>query len=370
MKKTFLFPALILFFLVSACSLSSQADATHDLALNEKNIDEVENLATFGTASESCVISSRLDSDIETRVINGQTQYFLTYKDHKSKNIQIWDLGIQKNTQTFSDIDTDAVLFNPDLKTLITFFGYYESNALSTWDIQSGNQQQSFTLDVTRFYDERINTSQDGSKIALFSCSNNAVNCRVSEFDLQTNQINDAYYEFPLYYETPPPRTYSPNGDLITVTYDKDDNLHFLNLPKQEDTVLQFPFKNREDVFMSEAIISTIAMSSNEKYLVGGGLNGDIYIWDTKNGILINSIEAHTPNRVDGWVGGIKILEFSPESNLILSVGYDGYTKLWNVATGELLKEIKTCHIFGGFTQDGRYLVTIGKNGIEKWGIP
>jgi hypothetical protein len=52
-----------------------------------------------------------------------------------------------------------------------------------------------------------------------------------------------------------------------------------------------------------------------------------------------------------------------------LSVGYDGFTKLWNIPSGDLLKEIKTCHHFGGFTQDGRYLVTIGRNGVEKWGL-
>lgn len=356
-------------FLIPACSLSNRAVTTHNLALNEKNTDKVENLSTFGTAVENCLISSRLDSAIETRVFNSQTQYLLAHKDRKSENIQIWDLGSEKITEALSEINADAVLFHPDQKTLITF-SRYEPGILTAWDIQSGNQQQNFTFEGTRFYDEHISISQDGLRIALFSCSPNAVDCRISEFNLQTNQINDAYYDFPLYYETPPPHTYSPKGDLIAVTYNKDDKLHFLNLSKQKDTILQFPFQSRESVFLAEAIISTMAMSSDEKYLVGGGLDGDIYVWDLENGILITSIEAHTPDRVDGWVGGIKILEFSPESDLLLSVGYDGYTKLWNASTGELLKEINTCHLFGGFTQDGRYLITIGKNGIEKWGLP
>ena len=156
----------------------------------------------------------------------------------------------------------------------------------------------------------------------------------------------------------------------MTVTYNEDEKLHLIDLTSEKDLLLEFPFSNRDEVFSAEAIFSTIAIGPDEKYLVGGGLNGEIYIWKVADGALVKSFEGHEPDRVDGWVGGIKILEFSPQSNLLLSVGYDDVTKLWDASTGALLKELNTCHHFAGFTHDGRYLVAVGKSGIEIWGIP
>lgn len=337
--------------------------------LTEKNIDKVENLATFGTPGNNCVVSPSLDSNLETRVVNGQTEYFLATKDQKSRDIQVWDLKTEKIIQTLSDINADAVLFHPDQRTLITF-SRYEPGALTLWDIQSGNQQQKYSFEANHYYDERISISPDGTRIAFFSAPYDAENFQVSEFNLQTSQLNNADYDFPVFAETPPPHIYSPSGNLIAVTYDYDNKLHFLDLKNHKNTILQFPFANLNDVAVAEAIISTIAMSSNEKYLAGGTLSGDIYIWSATDGTLLKTIKAHTTQRTDGWLGGIKILEFSPESKLLLSVGYDGFSKLWDVTTGVLLKEINSCPYFGGFTQDGRYLVTIGKKGIELWGIP
>jgi WD40 repeat protein len=337
--------------------------------LNENNIDRVEILSAFGTPNDNCLISSSLDSALETRVINGQTEYLLASKDHESGNTQVWNLDTEKVIQTFNDVNADTVLFIPDERTLITF-SRYEPGTLTAWDIQSGNQQRKFTFEGNRFYDDRISISQDGLRIALFSCSPNAVDCHVSEFNLQTDKISSTKYVFPLYSETPPPHSYSPNGNLVAVTYGFDDKLHFLDLTNHKDTILQFPFSSRDEVFLSEAIISTISISSNENHLAGGAINGDVYIWNIADGTLLKSFEAHKQSRTDGWTGGVKILEFSPESNLLVSVGYDGFTKLWDTSAGVLLKEINTCHHFGGFTQDGRHLVTVGEKGIEVWGIP
>ncbi len=340
----------------------------HTLALNENNISKIRNLATFGTPSNSCLISSSLDSAVETRFINDQTEYLLASKDFESQKIQVWNLETKKMIQSFDDVNADTVLFAPDHNTLISF-SRYEPGTLTLWDTQSGNQRQKFEFKPNYYYDERINLSPDGLTIALFSAPYNSGSLQVSEFNLQTNQITDTDYELPVYYETPAPHIYSPKGNLVAVTYNNDNQLHFLNLTTHSDTILQFPYSH-DQVFSSQAIISTIAIDSKEKYIVGGALNGNIYIWDLVDGSLIRSFKAHETSISDGWIGGVKILEFSPESNLLLSVGYDGFTKLWDANAGVLLKSIHTCYHFGGFTQDGRYLVTVGKKGIELWGIP
>lgn len=163
---------------------------------------------------------------------------------------------------------------------------------------------------------------------------------------------------------------YLPNGNLIAVTYNADEKLHLIDLSENTDRILQAPFENLNEMGAIPEVISIIEVNSGAKYLVGGSLYGSIYIWDFSSGNLLRKLNAHEIYISGGWVGGIKILQFSPESNLLLSVGYDGYIKLWDVSTGVLLKQIDPCHHFGGFTEDGRYLVAVGKNGIEVWGIP
>ena len=340
----------------------------HPLALNEGNIYKIENLSAFGSPNRYC-IHSAIDTALETRFINGQVEYLLARTDFENRNIQIWDLEKEVDLQTFKIENVDSVVFSPDRRTLISFHRY-GSGTLTLWDIESGNLKREVVIEPNHYYGERIIISQDGSRIAVFSCLYNAVDCRVSEFNLQTNQVSYADYFFPLYGETPPPYIYSPSGNLVSITYNNDNKLHFLDLTNHKDTILEFPFSNLNEIAMAEAVFSTMAVSSNETYIAGGAENGDIYLWDSAVGTLLKILKAHTTQRGDGWSGAIQILEFSPKSNLLLSVGYDGFTKLWDAKTGILAKEINTCHHCGGFTQDGRYLVTVGGKGIEVWGIP
>lgn len=336
----------------------------HKLALNENNIDEIKKFTDLGDSKEYCLISSRLDYDISTRLKNGKIEYLLANNDYEVNQIEIWNLETEEVLRTISMEGVNNVLFSPDQTSLITFSNTNSVGKISILDIESEAERQSFAFKPDYYYDERINLSKDGIKISFFSFS------RVFEFNIQTATETNAFYDFPLYREQPPPRIYSPSGNLLSITYGFDDKLHLLDLTNQKDSILEFPFENLTDVVMEEEILETMALSSNEKYLVGGTLGGNIYVWNVSTGVLLYKIHAHTSDISDGWIGGIKILQFSPESNLLLSVGYAGYTKLWDVSTGVLLKQIETCHHFGGFTEDGRYLVTVGKNGIELWGIP
>jgi WD40 repeat protein len=98
----------------------------------------VENIATFGTPSESCLISSSMDSALGSRLVNGQTEYLLALTDLESQNINLWNLATKENIQTFDSNDVDSVLFHPDNQTLISF-SRYEPGRLTLWDIQDRN---------------------------------------------------------------------------------------------------------------------------------------------------------------------------------------------------------------------------------------
>jgi WD40 repeat protein len=402
MNETFLLQTFTLFILISACASPSARGEAHDapatketqmtaptainkkneihnLALNENNVDKIKNLFTFGEAEKPCGVYDD-DGALETRSVNGKTEYLLASSDYN--DVQVWDLEKETKIQTLPNVDADSILFYPDQKTLVTFFAH-DLSKLTLWDIQTGNQRQQFVFDADYLrtgvsYDGQISVSRDGLNVALFVATQKETfmemfkieRFRIEEFNLQTKQMRDTGYDLPIYYEVLPPYVYSPKGNLVSVTYGYDDRLHFLDLTNHKDTVLQLPFLTFDEALSSGAVIATISIDSSETYVAGGAHNGNIYVWDTADGVLLQSFKAHQTGLSSGWIDGVDSLEFSPESNLLVSVGYDNFTKLWDANTGVLLKEINTCHRFVGFTQDGRYLVMIGEKGIEVWGIP
>jgi len=343
-----------------------------DLAITEANVRKIVKLSVFSTPSDSCIISPDLDSALKVQVVDGNTQYLLANKELESQVINIWDIETEKIIQTFDGLDIDSIFFHPDKNTLVTFANR-EKSVISFWDITNGNLRNKFVLNRKNiYYDDFLSISPDGLHASTFSGYGNYLDIRVSVFNFQSGVFENKDYVFALFSEegTTSTQFYSPNGNLVAIVNGVDNKLHFLDLTNNKDILLEFPFENFDEIVFAGAVFSKASMSWDEKYIVSGALNGEIYVWSTTDGSLLATIKAHQTKGTDGWGGGIKNLEFSPESHLLLSVGYDGFTRLWNIPSGDLLKEIKTCHHFGGFTQNGRYLITIGKNGIEKWGIP
>jgi WD40 repeat protein len=343
-----------------------------DLAITEKNAGRIVNLSVFGAASDSCLISPNLDTVLEVQMIDGTPQYLLANKELEGQSINIWDIEAEKVIQTFDGLDIDSIFFHPDKNALISFANR-EKSVISFWDIASGKLRNQFVLNrKNMYYDDYLSFSKNGLRASTFSGYGNALDIRVSEFDFQSAALESQDYSFALYSEEGPTSTqfYSPKGNLVAVVNGIDDKLHFLDLTNDRDILLEFPFGNYDEIISAGAVFSKASMSWDERYIVSGALNGEIYVWSTADGSLLTILKAHKTRGVDGWGGGIKNLEFSPAANVLLSVGYDGSTRLWNIPSGVLLKEIDTCHHFGGFTQDGRYLITMGKNGIEKWGLP
>jgi WD40 repeat protein len=343
-----------------------------DLSITENNAKKIIKLSVFGEPADSCIISSFLDTALKVQVVDETTQYLLANKELERQIINIWDIEEEKIIQAFDGVDIDSVFFHPDKNTLITFTNR-EKSVIGFWDTAGGNLRNNFVLDRKNLYlDNFLGISPDGLHASTFSGYGNYLDIRVSEISFQYGTLENKDSIFALFSEEGATSTqfYSPSGNLVAIVNGIDNKLHFLDLSNSKDTVLEFPFENFDEIVSAGAVFSKASMSWDEKFIVSGALNGDIYVWNTEDGVLLAILKAHQTEVTDGWRGGIKNLEFSPDSHLLLSVGYDGFTKLWNIPSGDLLKEIKACHHFGGFTQDGHYLITIGKNGIEKWGIP
>ncbi|KGP73837.1 WD40 repeat domain-containing protein [Pontibacillus yanchengensis] len=78
--------------------------------------------------------------------------------------------------------------------------------------------------------------------------------------------------------------------------------------------------------------VNKVIFSPNEKSLVSAGFSGELKLWDVENGELLQSFEGHTKT-----VNGIGFVD---QGETLLSVSADGSFRKWNVSTGECIKTL------------------------------
>jgi WD40 repeat protein len=243
--------------------------------------------------------------------------------------------------------------FAPDHKTI----GTIDAKDLRLWNLQS--HQIIYEAKFTDSFKGPIVFSPDGSKVFLTS-----LDVGILEFDLQTRQskkLGMNAYDY-VYADPFAPDNYHFNGqgDLITLVIE-NNNPSFVNTDTQDKFVIQL--EEKPDFMFLE----TFAISPDNKRLVLGSSNG-ISVWDIYTQKRLLQLVGHETRGGDGWVGMVKRLMFNPKSNLLVSVGWDQTTRLWNIETGNELRHLNVC-CSASFTPDGRYLVTAGDGVIRVWGI-
>ena len=98
--------------------------------------------------------------------------------------------------------------------------------------------------------------------------------------------------------------------------------------------------------------------SPKSPILVVGTRGGDVMLWDFANQ-RAGTLGSHR--------GRMRSVKFSADGKLVASVGEDNHVKVWNMETGELLKDITQPHKgrvnAACFHPDGKRLVTVGSDG-------
>ena len=112
-------------------------------------------------------------------------------------------------------------------------------------------------------------------------------------------------------------------------------------------------------------LFSSDRVSPDGQFLISGGTNGLIQIWDVPTRNLIRSIEAH-----DGWVWAVT---FSPDNQYLASCSKDRTIKLWDINTGSCLSCIQedlNDVVSVAFSPDSQMLVSGDEDGqIQLWDI-
>lgn len=245
--------------------------------------------------------------------------------------------------------------FAPDRRTVATM----GDRTLQVWDLQSG--QVIYEINFRQDFDGPIAYSLDGSRIFLTS----GIGRYVMEYVFQTRETLKAngfsyQYGYSDFFSADNYR-FNALGNLVLWNFD-DSSLVFTDVTTQEST--RIPFESGSDLDFPE----TFVISPDDKYLIIGRYAG-LSVWDNQTEGLLFQLGGHETRGGDGWSGAIRSVMFSPQTNLLVSVGWDQTTRLWNVKTGTELRTLNVCCSVS-FTPDARYLVTAGDGVIRVWGIP
>jgi WD40 repeat protein len=275
---------------------------------------------------------------------------FLAAAYDPSRLINIWDLqqGVILRTIPI-DHEVKGLIFSPDHRTLVSVA---DTGIVHLWDLQSATLTRE--INPRHKLGDPLAFTQDGLNVFFGEDS------EIVLLSLQTGEIKRIPVGFM--------NVITPGNRILTQKYENNGSISLRDV-ETKDRIL-FPylpegFENYGD----SVYLDAIALNRNGALFSAANAEGSIYTWSMDTQKLISILEGHGMRGGDGWVGSIQSLKFSPQTDLLVSVGYDGTTRLWNITTGNEIRRLNVC-CFADFTPDGRYLVTAGDGVIRLWGLP
>jgi WD40 repeat protein len=125
------------------------------------------------------------------------------------------------------------------------------------------------------------------------------------------------------------------------------------------------------ELYAHGSYVTTLALAGTA--LVSGGYDGKLVWWDTEKKKELRRLDAHAK-----WIRQVTV---SPDGKLVASVADDMVCKLWDAASGKLVRELrghaeKTPHHFSSmlyavaFSPDGKHLATADKTAkVVVWDV-
>ena len=111
--------------------------------------------------------------------------------------------------------------------------------------------------------------------------------------------------------------------------------------------------------------VNSVAISSDGNYIVSGGSDGTVELWNTTKQSLVHTFEGHQDD--------VNSVAISSNGKYLVSGGSDGTVKLWDTTKQSLVHTFESDRFYVNsvaISSDGKYLVSGGSDGTVKlWDI-
>jgi WD40 repeat protein len=245
----------------------------------------------------------------------------------------------------------EAFTFSPNGKLLATVCG---NTAARLWDTATGHPVGEPLLHPTRVFS--LTFSPDGRTL-LTGCDDGA--CRFWDVASQS-RVGDPL----LHVGRLNAIAYSPNGKIILSA-------------SGDGTARLWDSSSRRPVgavMKHQGGVETALFSKDGKIVVTGGPQYTVGIWDTATGEPLGQPLQHLDSdqaRITGQSARVSLaLAISPDAKMVVTGGDGGTARLWDVATGQLLVDLRHPDWISdvSFSPDGRsFLTACGDGNARLW---
>jgi WD40 repeat protein len=196
--------------------------------------------------------------------------------------------------------------------------------------------------------------------------------------------------------------SFSEDGSQLVVTSGKPDNVYIWNIKSGESDPMvldghvgmvdaaSFSFDGRQVISASQDTdihvwdlqhegsfdvlddnstgVMGVAITRDSKQIASGANDGTIMIWEERSHSHANKTQWKLRKKIRAHSRPITRVSFSPNGHWLISGGWDGDVKIWNVATGEMDakfeghtdSEVQSVE----FSWDGKHIMSASEDGV------
>ncbi len=305
---------------------------------------------------------------LECQLPSGETEYRALAFSHDGKTIaagsathqfQVWDVAtrqIKQKREVWPHTSyrgwnwggIPSVAFSPD----DTRVAFAEDSRVVLWDLVKGQDLEPVDLPAGTVY--RLRFASDGQSLVT---ANDDPRVKLAQWDISTGQLRRR-----LPGDFLSPDSFDLSADLQILATSRNKYLRFWDTTSgQEIRKVKLPL---ESIFVN---LQPLIFSSDDKWLAGGGNLTDhtARVWDAKTGYEVCRLDVSAEH----WK-----LAFAPDGKTLASAVEDQVLRIHDVATGKTLREWPNPSLnFSDdgqfcFSPDGNLLATLGANGKTQLG--
>lgn len=141
---------------------------------------------------------------------------------------------------------------------------------------------------------------------------------------------------------------FSPDSHFFCIAYANDNGLKIYNI----DTL------QSEDLGLYCEFVSNITFNVNEEIFTSGIADGTITLWNLKTGEKVKELKGHEKS--------IKGFAYSFDGKRLASCSTDNTIRIWDIESGKELKKIKATTSCLTYSKNGEFLLSGGYHGLIK----